>query len=301
MVYLLENRKKTVVFPKDDEFLQSFVEKPVYLMRSKSRTYIFDRLENGSSKEKINVIDNVQKGELSVEHIMPQTLTDHWKSELGSDYSRIQEEWLHTISNLTLTGYNVQYSNRTFKEKKEDPNGFAVSPLRLNKYISQFDKWTEEELKQRKEVLGKMALSIWAYPETAFQPTVRPDDEVSIFDEEFVFTGRKITSFTLNGTIYPVNDWADTIRDICKLLYEINPEILKKESISKDNVWIVGNPENSESYYKQVSADVWVLTCNDTNTKIRILRQLARLYNLADDDLVFSLVPQKDNDEALDS
>ena len=80
MVYLLENRKKTVVFPKDDEFLQSFVEKPVYLMRSKSRTYIFDRLENGSSNEKINVIDNVQKGELSVEHIMPQTLTDHWKS-----------------------------------------------------------------------------------------------------------------------------------------------------------------------------------------------------------------------------
>lgn len=75
---------------------------------------------------------------------------------------------------------------------------------------------------------------------------------------------------------------------------------LLKESISKENVWIVGNPENSESYYKQVSADVWVLTCNDTNTKIRILRQLARLYNLADDDLVFSLVPQKDKGETLD-
>ena len=98
-----------------------------------------------------------------------------------------------------------------------------------------------------------------------------------------------------------MNDWADTIRDICKLLYEINPEILKKEGISKDNVWIVGNIEKAESYYKQVSADVWVLTCNDTNTKIRILRQLARLYNLADDDLVFSLVPQKDKGEALDS
>ena len=301
MVYLLENRKKAVVFPKDDEFLQSFVEKPIYLMRSKSRTYIFDRLENGNSKEKINVIDNVQKGELSVEHIMPQTLTEHWKSELGSDYSRIQEEWLHTIANLTLTGYNVQYSNRSFKEKKDDPNGFAVSPLRLNKYISQFDKWTEAELKQRKEVLGKMALSIWAYPETAYQPTVRPDDEVSIFDEEFVFTGRKITSFNLNGTIYPVTDWADTIRDICKLLYEVNLEILKKESISKDNVWIISNPSNADSSCKQVSKDVWVYTCNDTNTKIRILRQLARLYNLADDDLVFSLVPQKAKGEALDS
>jgi hypothetical protein len=145
-----------------------------------------------------------------------------------------------------------------------------------------------------------MALSIWAYPETAFQPTVRPDDEVSIFDEEFVFTGRKITSFNLNGTIYPVTDWADTIRDICKLLYEVNPEILKKESISKDNVWIISNPSNADSSCKQVSKDVWVYTCNDTNTKIRILRQLARLYNLADDDLVFSLVPQKAKGETLD-
>ena len=85
------------------------------------------------------------------------------------------------------------------------------------------------------------------------------------------------------------------------MLYEINTEILKKESISKDNIWIVGSPANAEIYCKQVSADVWVLTCNDTNTKIRILRQLARLYNLADDDLVFSLVPQKDKGEALDS
>ncbi len=83
MVYLLENRKRTVVFPKDDEFRQSFIEKPVYLMRPKSRTYILDRLENGNSKEKIDVINNVQKGELSVEHIMPQTLTQHWKDQLG--------------------------------------------------------------------------------------------------------------------------------------------------------------------------------------------------------------------------
>lgn len=83
MVYLLENRKRTVVFPKDDEFRQSFIEKPVYLMRPKRRTYILDRLENGNSKEKIDVINNVQKGELSVEHIMPQTLTQHWKEQLG--------------------------------------------------------------------------------------------------------------------------------------------------------------------------------------------------------------------------
>lgn len=297
MVYLLENRKRTVVFPKDDEFRQSFIEKPVYLMRPKSRTYILDRLENGNSKEKIDVINNVQKGELSVEHIMPQTLTQHWKEQLGSDYSRIHEEWLHTIANLTLTGYNVQYSNRPFHEKKEDKNGFAASPLRLNKYISKFDKWTEAEMKERQTEMGKRALTVWPYPETSYKPAVKLDDEVSVYDEDFVFKGRKINSFTLIGTIYSVPDWADTIRDTFKLLYEINPSILQDEANSRDNVWITRENAKSETYIKKVADDVWVNTGNDTNTKVRLLRQVARLYNLAENDLVFSLEPVKEESE----
>ena len=297
MVYLLENRKRTVVFPKDDEFRQSFIEKPVYLMRPKSRTYILDRLENGNSKEKIDVINNVQKGELSVEHIMPQTLTQHWKEQLGSDYSRIHEEWLHTIANLTLTGYNVQYSNRPFQEKKEDKNGFAASPLRLNKYISKFDKWTEAEMKERQTEMGKRALTVWPYPETSYKPAVKLDDEVSVYDEDFVFKGRKINSFTLIGTIYSVPDWADTIRDTFKLLYEINPSILQDEANSRDNVWITRENAKSETYIKKVADDVWVNTGNDTNTKVRLLRQVARLYNLAENDLVFSLEPVKEESE----
>ncbi len=297
MVYLLENRKRTVVFPKDDEFRQSFIEKPVYLMRPKSRTYILDRLENGNSKEKIDVINNVQKGELSVEHIMPQTLTQHWKEQLGSDYSRIHEEWLHTIANLTLTGYNVQYSNRPFLEKKEDKNGFAASPLRLNKYISKFDKWTEAEMKERQTEMGKRALTVWPYPETSYKPAVKLDDEVSVYDEDFVFKGRKINSFTLTGTIYSVPDWADTIRDTFKLLYEINPSILQDEANSRDNVWITRENAKNETYIKKVADDVWVNTGNDTNTKVKLLRQVARLYNLAENDLVFSLVPIKEESD----
>ena len=78
----------------------------------------------------------------------------------------------------------------------------------------------------------------------------------------------------------------------------MDPDILKKESVSKDNVWIIDH-HSGDSSCKQVSKDVWVLTCSDTNTKIRILRQLARTYNLADDDLVFSLVPQKSKDGTL--
>ena len=145
--------------------------------------------------------------------------------------------------------------------------------------------------------MGKRALTVWPYPETSYKPAVKFDDEVSVYDEDFVFKGRKINSFTLNGTIYSVPDWADTIRDTFKLLYEINPSILQDEANSRDNVWITRENAKSETYIKKVADDVWVNTGNDTNTKVRLLRQVARLYNLAENDLVFSLEPVKAESE----
>lgn len=145
--------------------------------------------------------------------------------------------------------------------------------------------------------MGKRALTVWPYPETSYKPAVELDDEVSVYDEDFVFKGRKINSFTLAGTIYSVPDWADTIRDTFKLLYEINPSILQAEANNRDNVWITRENAKSETYIKKIADDVWVNTGNDTNTKVRLLRQVARLYNLAENDLVFSLVPVKEESE----
>lgn len=77
-------------------------------MRIKNKMYIFERLENGSSKEKNDVVENMEEGILTIEHIMPQTLSNAWKQELGTEWETIQEKWLHIISNLTLTGYNIK-------------------------------------------------------------------------------------------------------------------------------------------------------------------------------------------------
>lgn len=295
MVYLLQNRRKTIIFPKDDEFIRDFTTKSVYNMRPKNRSYIFDRLENGSSKEKNNVIDYIQKGDLSVEHIMPQTLTPAWQEALGENSYRIHEEWLHTIANLTLTGYNSQYSNRTFSEKKTVENGFEQSGLRLNQYIAKFDKWTEDEMKLRRDKLAAMAISIWAYPQTAYLPDVHLDDEVPIGDEDFNFTNRRITSFRLMGTPYSAVDWVSAIVTIFQLLYELDPKILIAETRNPGDLWVVPKDPGGRYPHKQVSDDVWVCVSNDTNTKVRIIRSVYRKYDLADDDLVFTLVPEKES------
>ena len=136
LIYILESKKLSSAFPKDEEFINGFTTKKVYSMQAKNKMYIFERLENGSSKEKNDVVENIEEGILTIEHIMPQTLSNAWKQELGAEWETIQEKWLHTISNLTLTGYNIKYSNRPFAEKRDMENGFKQSGLRMNHYIA---------------------------------------------------------------------------------------------------------------------------------------------------------------------
>ncbi len=74
---------------------------------------------------------------LSIEHVMPQTMTETWKRELGPDWERVHAEWRDRIANLTLTAYNSKYSNRPFSEKLAIKDGFKDSPLFLNKWIGE--------------------------------------------------------------------------------------------------------------------------------------------------------------------
>ncbi|MDD6184417.1 MAG: DUF262 domain-containing protein [Bacteroidales bacterium] len=228
MVYYLETRKLSSTFPKDEEFLNGFTTKNIYAMRGKNKTYLFERLENGSSKEKNDIVGNIAEGILTIEHIMPQTLSPWWRQELGDKYETIHEKWLHTIANLTLTGYNSTYSNKSFPEKKTIENGFLQSGLRLNQYIAKFDQWTEKELEMRKKDLSDKALKIWTYPSTNFEPVKKEDDVVSLSEDNGVATGRKITSFLFKDTIYAVSDWAKMMWEMVQLLYAINPSLLYK-------------------------------------------------------------------------
>ena len=94
---------------------------------------------------------------------MPQTLSEEWQAELGEDWSETHETYLHTIGNLTLTGYNSELSNRSFKEKQEMPGGFRNSPLRLNRSLTQAERWNKIAIEDRAEMLAEKAREIWPY------------------------------------------------------------------------------------------------------------------------------------------
>lgn len=295
MIYLLESRKLSSAFPKDEEFINGFTTKNVYSMRAKNKEYIFERLENGSSKEKNDVVDNIEKGILTIEHIMPQTLTTAWKQALGEDWEAIQERWLHTISNLTLTGYNSNYSNRTFQEKKTMKNGFLDSGIRLNRFVSQFDKWGEEELGLRKAKLSEMALDIWEYPETTFVPEQKEDDIVSLSEDNGIATNRDIQYFIFREERQDVSTWADMLWEMANKLLAINPALLYQEAVGNKNVWFTTTAQ-SKNYRKLADGLFFCPTSSSTWNKMAILKNLFRLYGIEEDDLSFGLLPKKEDD-----
>ncbi|MGL5807502.1 MAG: DUF262 domain-containing protein, partial [Xenococcaceae cyanobacterium] len=88
-------------FPDDEEFRRELVVKDIYNFRN--RNYLLRKLENYNHAKELVDIENY-----SIEHIMPQNsnLSLQWQKDLGEDWQAIQSKYLHTIGNLTLTGYN---------------------------------------------------------------------------------------------------------------------------------------------------------------------------------------------------
>ena len=152
-------------FPSDEEFQREIKQRDLY--HFPRRSYWLRRLENHGRKERVVVED------YTIEHILPQNeaLPQEWKDALGPEWQRIQQTWVHTLGNLTLTGYNTEYSDLPFTAKRDlndkegNPAGFAASPLKLNQGLGQVDKWDEAAIQARAARLAKEAASVWHAPE----------------------------------------------------------------------------------------------------------------------------------------
>ncbi|GAA8409126.1 DUF262 and DUF1524 domain-containing protein [Helicobacter pylori] len=166
-------------FPKDSEFKNLFITIDFYNLKEKK--YFFERLENFDTKEPVNT------QEYTIEHIMPQKLTEEWERDLGENFQAIHDKYLHTIGNLTLTGYNSEYSNRSFQEKRDMEKGFKQSPLKLNQSLKDLESFGEKEIEKRANDLADLALKIWTYPKLdaetleKYKPK-KPKKEKKVYD-----------------------------------------------------------------------------------------------------------------------
>lgn len=152
---LMENKRR---YPDDDEFREALKHNDVY--HTNRIKYLLDKLENAGRKE------YEPTAEYTIEHIMPQNpeLSEGWREALGPDWRDVQKEWLHTLGNLTLTGYNSEMSDHDFADKRDSAKGFGGSRLRLNEGLNEIDTWNAEQIERRADRLAELAVDIWPGP-----------------------------------------------------------------------------------------------------------------------------------------
>ncbi len=295
MTYQLLQRTGSGTFPEDVEFSESLLTKDFYKVSASQRNYFWESMENGESRDIRDIANALSRGDISVEHIMPQKLSREWVNALGSDASRIHETWLNRLGNLTVTGYNSSYSNRSFAEKRDHEQGFAASPYRLNRLLRDAESWGEEEITRRTIALRDEALQIWPMPVIDFQPKAEVGDVQPMGDDRD-FTGRRITRWEFKDDKEQVNAWKKMLIGVTQMLTGTHRAEVFRYAQHNNGLQLTNPGEPIDRNYTEVIPGLSVWTECDTASKMWLLRGLFAELGLDPEELVFHLVPT-DNDE----
>lgn len=300
MKYILLRKQGNSKFPTDFEIDESFKTRWVYKLPIDYRYFLFERMENGNNKEGISqIVEQMKNGKITIEHIMPQTLTSQWKHVLGDNFEEIHERYLHTFANLTLTAYNPNYSNRPFEEKQDgyiDKNGekiygFKDSKFSLSSYLKTCTQWTEKEMIEREEIMLEQFKSLWEMPKTSYKPLEKEVDAVSFADDEYELTGRKLLAFSFNNDEkHEVLTWKDMLVQVCKIVYNENKNSVIYLCQSDNWFHTTQAPERSK-----IADNCYVYSSCSTKTKRTILTILFQNCNISEDSLLLYLQPSSDN------
>jgi len=203
-------------FPTNEEFENALINKEIYKLQSKNRNFLLESLEKFNSAYVVNL------DKLTIEHIMPQTLTRDWRNKLGENWQETHNKYLHTLGNLSLTARNTELSNNSLEDKQQID--FQTSKLKLNFKLDGLTIWNEAKILERAKDLTKHAKDIWPYPETTYAKPV-PEEQLFDLTSEDSFTGSKPSRLYFGddekGT--EPKTWRGLLADTCNFLYEFSP------------------------------------------------------------------------------
>lgn len=176
---LSEPRKR---WPSDEKLRDVIRTVPFYYQgRGNQKMMIFRRLEE--SYEHAEPID-WSASKLTIEHLLPQSLTDEWKQALaasGEIPEEIHSALRHTLGNLTVTAYNGKLSNSPFERKQQILQG---SHLELNRTIAASSQWGRDEILERADELADRAIAIWPGPVAVVDVSEANESVISQRDHE---------------------------------------------------------------------------------------------------------------------
>lgn len=299
LTYHIMRRDGNYQLPRDMQFVESIKTRDTYHMLKPFQIFLFERLENSVHGEYNDVATDMKKKDATIEHIMPQTLNGDWKAMLGDNYEKIQDKYLHTFANLTLTGINSELSNKPFEIKRDGKKvgneiypGYKNSKYRLTKNVTLCDKWTEIELQNRCNEIVATFLRLYPLPQTTFKPLPKPVDEASLDEETFSPTNRNLKGFRLFGNEYNETTWKGMLLQVVKLVMERYTDIVDTLYDAEGFFWSAKQADTR--YCTMIAPQRYLWTSMDNRSKLRCLRFLFEKCDIAESELVLLLEPVKE-------
>lgn len=271
--------KGSYAFPSDDDFTHALLQKDLYqVLRSRGTKYMLYMYEIRYSHDKgLPAFDDET---LSVEHIMPQTLSDEWRKYLDEETLVNYDTQVIRLGNLALTNFNSEMSNKSFEEKQKI---YKESNFHYTRVLADKKKWSMAEISKRTEEMAKEALEIWKLPEK-YRPVEPSRESLHTLDEDFThFAFTKPARFIIQGEEYSVTAWAGLMPILCRILIKDNKDVFRgiahSGTISAFGIEDEEHPYSEKMEYRHIDGDIYVKRPMSAYETLNTIRKLATAFD----------------------
>lgn len=289
--FLQQTSKNTI--PSDNEFVTALQEKNLYSKNALCK-YLLCAIEN-QGKETLDTEN------LSIEHIMPQNknLSMSWQKMLGENWQSVHEKYLHTLGNLTLTGYNSELGDKPFEKKKEKLEETITHIAVLYSDVKDKSEWNSVNMEKRAKRLAEIILKLF--------PIEQPKTKIEFTDPHYKLytlanpddaTYKTVNYFEFLGERVNVSSFAEMVRSIAQILYDMDNSIIddmakKHEPLPEWTTPAFSYEEDGvRNPFKLRNCNIYISTGYSASACIFFIRGLMKKYEFdISEDFVYSAKP----------
>ena len=288
--YILLKKEGAVAYPNDDVVRDKLKNRSLYDSKASCRVIL--SIVNHNNDDSSDVLDRINSEDLTIEHVMPQTLDQEWKDYLGEEWERIHETWLHNIGNLTLSAYNGKYSNNQYSEKlhlvdEGKKVGLADSDLFINTKFKTELEWKEKQIQERNNWAVQQFISNRPMLATSYVPPMKEETFVDIMYSDLnTLTSTVVYAYSINDVRYDsknaVDAYVKIMTKICDLYHE-ELSLMEASKAKGDVSYFFGREENED--YSSIGHGLFLYTSTGNISKFRTLKGVIEKLGIEDWDV----------------
>lgn len=268
------------VIQQDNQVLENLKTFNIYQSNTKLCRFLLGTLENHNSREKIDV----HTEDITLEHVLPQSKDNAaWQKSLGSQYEHVYLNYLHTLGNLTLTGYNRELSDKSFDEKKTLLHQMNTKIAFLNSDITGSSVWDENAILSRAGRLGEAINKIFAFPEWTGTNYHKVEGEIKIsLGDLNAATNKRPLRYEFMGEVREIKYLYEALTGVIKKLYDENEDKMKE--LTAGGKLGLSFEKETERFLDVEDTDVYVNVNKSAEQILSLIKKFLIEFDISNDE-----------------